>query len=95
MPLALLVLGAGCGSTSVGDTCTVVTSAGMLPVASSDNGARCEGFAPLVVSRVEDYLQWRPVELSEWTVEVVPAGSIGGNHGGMTYFAQRLVQVEE
>lgn len=49
---------------------------------------------PLVVARVEDYLQWRPVALSGWTVEVVPAASLGGHHGGMTYSAQRLVQVE-
>jgi hypothetical protein len=93
--LAVLVLGAGCGSASVGETCLAATPAGTLPVSSSAPGEACAAFATEVAARVGDYLHWRPVALSGWNVEVVPAGSISGNHGGMTYFAQRLVQVEE
>ncbi len=92
--LALLTLGLGCGSSVPGDTCSVPTSAGMLSLASSYPGQTCASFAPEVATRVQDYLSWRSVDLSGWLLEIVPEGSIGGNHGGMTYFPERLVQVE-
>jgi hypothetical protein len=92
--LAVAMLGLACGTSSPEDTCSVATPAGMLPVASSYPGEACATFAPEVTTRVQDYLSWRPVDLSGWMLEIVPAGSIGGNHGGMTYFGQRLVQVE-
>jgi hypothetical protein len=75
------------------DACNVTTAAGTLPVVSSYPGQRCASFAPMVSARVLDYLQWRPSDLSGWMLEVVPP-SIGGNHGGVTYFSQRMVQVE-
>lgn len=92
--LALAGLGLACGTSSPLDMCTVATPAGVLNVASSDPGASCASFAPEVSTRVQQYLGWRTVNLSGWTLEVVPAGSIGGNHGGMTYFSQQLVHVE-
>jgi hypothetical protein len=92
--LALLTLGVACGTSTPEDACMVSTSAGTLPVVSSFPGQDCATFAPMVSARVQNYLQWHPLDLSGWTLEVVPAGSIGGNHGGMTYFSERLVQVE-
>jgi len=83
-----------CGTSSPEDTCSVATPVGMLPVASSSPGQSCASFAPEVSARAQDYLTWRLVDLSGWMLEIVPAGSIGGNHGGMTYFGQRLMQVE-
>ena len=92
--LALVAPGLGCGRSMPEDTCSVATSAGMLSLASSYPGQTCASLAPEVTARVRDYLSWRPVNLSGWLVEIVAAGSIGGNHGGMTYFSERLVQVE-
>jgi hypothetical protein len=90
--LAGLALGAGCGGSSPSsDTCIVTTSAGPVPVVSAQS---CAAFTEAVAADVEEYQQWHTVRLAGWTVEIVPAGSIGGNHGGMTYFADRLVQVE-
>jgi hypothetical protein len=90
----LLTLGVACGNSTQEDACMVSTPAGTLPVVSSYPGQTCAAFAPMVSARVVDYLQWNSVNLSGWTLEILPPGSIGGNHGGMTYFPQRLVQVE-
>jgi hypothetical protein len=92
--LPALLLGVACGSATPEDACSVMTSAGPLPVVSSYPGQSCASFASDVTARVADYLQWRPVNLSGWTLDIVPAGSIGGNHGGMTYFPERMIHVE-
>jgi hypothetical protein len=91
---AFVALGLGCGTSTPEDSCPVATSAGTLSVVSSYPGQSCASFAPEVAARVQEYVGWRPVNLSGWLLEIVPAGSIGGNHGGMTYFSERLVQVE-